>query len=163
MEEPSLEETQESAIAGIWKTVLLGPRQRWSCSGARHGGGHGKQQYSLVVDTLPNWAVDGGAWKALRPGLFILRKKFSPLFAYAAGLFPGPIWTSLTGKIIDFLCRESIRDFYDRRPHVLQSHSHLILLYLIMYIEDYRLLLSSLLRYKLESRGFHSRWCHWNF
>ena len=116
-----------------------------------------------MVDTLPNWAVDGGAWKALRPGLFILRKKFSPPFAYAAGLFSGPIWTSLTGRIIDFLCRESIRDLRDRRPRVLRPHSHLILLYLMMYSEDYRLLLSSLLRYKSESRGFQSRWCDWNF
>jgi len=77
MEKPSLEITQEYAIPGVWKTVLLGPRQRWSCSGARHVGGRGKQQFSSAVDALPNWAVHGGEWKALRLGLFILGGKNS--------------------------------------------------------------------------------------
>jgi len=154
MEKPSLEVTQEYAIPGVWKTVLLGPRQIWSCSGARHVGGRGKQQFSSAVDALPNWAVDGGEWKALRPGLFTLgEKKFSPSFEYAAGLFPGQIWTSLTGRIIDCLCRKSIRDHHYHRPRVLQPHSHLILLYLLMYSEDYRLLTYSYYLFKIPFKN----------
>ena len=30
------------------------------------------QQCSSAVDALSNWAVDGGDWKALRPGIFTL-------------------------------------------------------------------------------------------
>jgi hypothetical protein len=79
----------------------------------------------------------------LRPGLFNLGKKFSPFFEYAAWLAPIPIWTSWNGRTIDCLCREAIRDCHDHCSRLLQLHSNLILLYLMMYNEDYRLLTSS--------------------
>jgi hypothetical protein len=83
-----------------------------------------------------------GIGRLCSPAAFLLREKHSLDFEYmAAGSDTDFAWTSLERRIMHCLCQESNRGRHVYRPRVLHSHSHLILLCLMILIfssENYR-------------------------